>query len=84
MSAKGKAAPLATGTASNTAITPRNFTSQADPLNGWYALAKNAKAQPVKRYRTQGKQRGQIDGVLLAHVLFVIVAALLIGGLTHG
>jgi hypothetical protein len=68
--------------APNNQITERNST-RPDPLTGWYALAKNAKAQPVKRYRIQGKQRGQIDGCLLAHVLFVIVAALLIGGLIH-
>lgn len=76
-----KAAQVAgTGTASNTTRDSRNSTAQ-DPFQGWYALAKNAKTQPVKRYWTLGKQRGQIDGVLLAHVLFVIVAALLIGGL---
>ena len=68
--------------ASNTAFTDRHSTAP-DPLTGWYALAKNAKAQPVKRNRTQGKQRGQIDG-LLANMTFVIVAALLIGGLLHG
>lgn len=66
--------------AQNNQITERDSTA-SDPLKGWHALAKNAKTQPVKRPRTQGKQRGQIDGLLAAHLLFVIVAALLIGGL---
>ncbi len=66
----------------NNQITTRNFTAQ-DPFHGWHALGKNAKSEPVKRTWTQGKQRGEIDGLLLAHMLFVIVVALLIGGLTH-
>ena len=64
----------------NNQITERHSTPQ-DPMQGWHALAKNAKAKPVKRTWTQGKQRGQIDGLLAAHLLFVIVAVLLIGGL---
>ena len=83
MTTKGKAAPLATGTASNTAITSRHSTPQQDPLVSWFALAKNAKTRPVKPWK-RGNQRGRIDAYLLALLALLFVsAALIVGGLIH-
>ena len=79
MTTKGKAAPLATGTASNTAFTSRNSTRQQDPLVSWFALAKNAKAWPVKSWK-RGNQRGRIDAYLLALLALLFVSAVMIVG----
>ena len=83
MTAKEKAAPLATGTASNTAFTERNSTAP-DPLQGWFNLAKPAQDRQPKRNWKHGKQRGRIDGFLLAHLAtLAVIVVLLVGGLTH-
>ena len=83
MTTKEKAAPLATGTASNTAITSRNSTPQQDPLVSWFSLAKNAKARAVKAWK-RGNQRGRIDAYLVALLALLFVsAALIVGGLIH-
>ena len=83
MTTNKKTAPLATGTASNTAITSRHSTPQQDPLVSWYALAKNAKAKAMKSWR-HGKQRGLIDPYILAMLaLLIVIAALIVGGVIH-
>ena len=74
-----KTAPLATGTASNTAITSRHSTPQQDPLVSWYALAKNAKASAVKTWK-RGNYRGRIDAYLLALLALLFVSAVMIVG----
>lgn len=79
MTANKKTAPLATGTASNTAITERHSTAP-DLLRSWFALAKNAKARAVKSWK-RGNQRGRIDAYLLALLALMFVsAALIVGG----
>ena len=76
---KEKAAPdSSTGTASNNAITDRNHTA-LDPLKGWFDLAKPSRERQQKKAWKRGKQRGRIDGVLLANVLIVVVVALALG-----
>ena len=83
MTTKGKAGPVATHPAANTAITSRNSTPQQDPLVSWFSLAKNAKASAVKTWK-RGNQRGRIDAYLLALLALLFVsAALIVGGLTH-
>jgi len=83
MTTNKKTAPLATGTASNTAITSRHSTPQQDPLVSWFSLAKSAKARAAKAWK-RGNQRGRIDAYLLALLaLLVVSAALILGGLNH-
>jgi hypothetical protein len=52
MEKKEKAAPLATGTASNTAFNSRQSITHQDPVKGWYALADNARKLQQKKQIT--------------------------------
>lgn len=75
-----KAARLGTGTASNNTI-DKPHSTKADPLLGWFNLAKPSRAPQPKKSWKRGKQRGRIDAFLAAQLaLLIVLVVLTVGG----
>jgi hypothetical protein len=54
----------------------RNHTG-ADPLAGWFSLAKPSRDRQQKRRWKRGNQRGRIDTYLAGQLVLLLVIALL-------
>ena len=53
----------------------------ADPLQGWFNLAKPSRDRQPKRSWKRGNQRGRIDAYLAAQLaLLIVFVALTVGG----